>query len=330
MTKRVLCLLTALVLAVCLGVPAGAEEIPGTVDLPQAGFRFVPPEIMRGTAGTVRMDAAAEIADGVWYAAWFYYAMTEVEIAAWDSDRSPDAPPEARICPLFLVLSIGNGMTFDNFNARNGNAIPAAYVREIGRLGDVTCCLYMEEPNPSFAEAIASPWREEYIALASAADQVAAAFTLCEREAEPDPWVAVVGMRLAFPAADLDGSLSEIADLFAHNEITVLNVWTTWCGPCIAELPALQALHDSLRERGCGVLGLLADSDTDAARALIADNGIAYPVLLGPDDLADILPLEYVPTTFLIGRDGTVLAAPIVGADAEAYGAAVERLLGGK
>ena len=271
--KRTMCLAFVLILALSLCISTYAEEtktIPGTVDVPYAGFRFVPPELFRDTAGSVVMDGVAEIRDGVYYAYWTYYAMTEEEKNAWLDDRNPDAPVETRVCPLFFVLVLGNGMTFRSFNALNGNAMPTQFVRELGKLGDVTYCLYMEEPNSYFIDAIGSPYREEYTALASAADDVAAGFSFYEPQEEPDPFAGLIGTPFAFAAADLDGNPVSSAELFAQNEISVVNIWTTWCAPCIAELPELQAFHTRLRQRGCGAVWITA---SDMGVLLYADFG---------------------------------------------------------
>ena len=331
--KKALCMVLVLVLAMSLcpvSFAEGTEEIPGTVDVPYAGFRFVPPELFRDTAGSVTMDGVAELSDGVYYAYWMYYAMTEEEKTAWLNDHNPDAPAETRVCPLFFVLILGNGMTFQSFNALNGNAIQTQFVRELGKLGEVTYCLYMEEPNPDLIEAIDSPFREEYIALASAADDVAAGFSFYKQQEKPDPYAGLVGSRFEFTAADLDGNAVSSADMFAQSEITMVNIWATWCGPCIAELPLLQELHARLQESDCSIVGMLIDDDLEAARSLMEENGITYPVIFAPETLLDLIPLDAIPTTLFIGRDGTVLAAPVVGAHPDQYEAVMEALLSNK
>ena len=173
-------------------------------------------------------------------------------------------------------------------------------------------------------------YREEYIALADSADEVAAGFSFRERQEQPDPFAGLIGSRLEFTASDPDGNPVSSAELFARREITVVNIWTTWCAPCVAELPQLREPHARLRRNDCGVVGMLADDDLDAARSLMAENGVDYPVILAPEDLRDIIPLDAVPTTLFIGRDGTVLAAPVVGADPERYEAVTNALLGGE
>lgn len=324
--KKAVSLFLVLLLVLSLCASSVAEEIPGTVEIPYTGIRFVPPEIYRDTAGVVSMEDAMEISDGIYFTMWSYYAMTDAERTAYLNGHSPDAPAEYRICPLFLVFTIGRGMTFKSFNALMGNSIPAEYVREIGKAGDYTFCLYMEGPNQDFIDAIDSPYKEEYMALASAVDDVAAAFTCFAPGEKIDPFAGLVGQQFVFSTTDLDGNPVSSAELFSQNEITLLNLWTSWCGPCIGELEDLQALHADLQGKGCGVMGMLLDDDLDTARQLIKENGVAYPVLLGPEGLEDFLAVESVPTTLLIGRDGTVLAAPIVGAYMEKYIAALDAL----
>ncbi|MBR4459503.1 MAG: TlpA family protein disulfide reductase [Clostridia bacterium] len=329
--KNVIGLFLTMIMAVsvCAAVHAeGTWEAMDGLDFPEAGFSFVPPDLFRRASGVVALDGCYEILDNVWYTGWFYCAMTREEWNAYLDDHDPEAPAESRIIPLFSVLTLGGGMTFRSFNALNGNAIPEEYIREVGKAGDRTHYLYMEGLNPSFLDAIDPAYREEYTALADSADAVAAGLTFIEPVKKEDPYAHLIGARLEFTAVDLDGNPVSSAELFAGNEITMVNIWATWCGPCIEELPALGKLHARLRERGCGVIGMLTDDNPDAARRLIADNGVGYPVIPAPDSLYDFIALEYIPTTLFVGRDGTVLAAPVVGAHPDEYEAVLDTLLG--
>ena len=58
------------------------------------------------------------------------------------------------------------------------------------------------------------------------------------------------------------------------------------------------------------------------------DSGVTYPVILAPDNFEDLFPIEAWPTTYFVGRDGTILAAPITGAYVDRYEAALSDLLG--
>ncbi len=82
---------------------------------------------------------------------------------------------------------------------------------------------------------------------------------------------------------------AEIARHFDRKaSIRVLNVWATWCAPCVAEMPALQAIHADYRRRGVSVVALSMDDalpgDRAQARARVAkfvdSNSITFPSVL--------------------------------------------------
>ena len=89
----------------------------------------------------------------------------------------------------------------------------------------------------------------------------------------------------------------------------------------------MQKLHTSLQEKGCGLVGMLIDDDQETANQLISENGLTYPMIWAPETLGDFIALEGVPTTLFIGKDGTVLASPIVGADVEGYNETLATLI---
>ena len=319
--KKTLCTLLALVLALSCGAAALADdpdEVPGTVVMPYGGIRFVPPEAYRNTRGTIVTDGCIELARGINYAYWVYYPI------AGNETESPD--PEKKAV-LFDVFTLRSGISFGDFNTLAGGTLSEQYARELGQAGDYTFYLYMKGPDAEFADTLDPESREEYTALAGAVDDVAAAITLSVPEERPDPYEALVGTRFEFTATDLDGNEISSADLFAQNEVTVLNLWATWCGPCIGELGALQELYTKLQEKGCGIVGMLVmDEDLESAKALAAENGLTYPVIQAPDTLPDYITLKSVPVTLFFGRDGTMIAAPVSGAHVEEYEKILETL----
>ena len=329
--KRLFGLILVLVLVLSFCLVSFAEEpsdIPGSVEIPYAGFRFVPPEEFRDIVGTVAFEGAAELTDGIYYAVWAYYGMTEAELEAYMADHSPDAPAENRIIPVFMVFSIGNGRTFQDLNAMLRKPLPEENVTEIGKAGDWSFCLFMENPIPEFVDAVDPVYAGEYTAITGAAETFAKAFEVFEPTEKPVPNADLPGKKLEFETTDLDGNPVTSEELFSRNEVTVVNIWTSWCGPCIGELPELQRLHAGLREKGCGIVGLLDDDGVDTARRLIRENGVEYPVVMSPAGLHNFVYIEAVPTTLFVGRDGTVLAAPVVGAYPDEYSRVLDSLLG--
>ncbi len=88
----------------------------------------------------------------------------------------------------------------------------------------------------------------------------------------------------------------------------LLNVWATWCHPCRQEIPALQQIHQT--RRGLEVVGVSIDEPGQGAeiRSFLRQYGATYPIWLDPDDrVSSTFATVGVPTTFLIGPDGTLL-----------------------
>ena len=321
--KKALCLLLALalVLSCCA---ASAVEYPdldktdGAIEYPYLGFRFDPPEVYRNTDAVVVMEGPMELSGLVDVVNCSYYAMTEEKYAKYMSSHELTIPlNELWIDSLFSVFSIRKGMTFAQYNTFSGKLYSdreMEYIREIGRVGDTTYYLYMEGPNPDFIADVDPAYLDEYTALSSARDEVVAALSFFEAEEKPDPYAGVAGSVITFTTTDLDGNPVSSADLFARNKVTMLNLWATWCGPCIGELGDLQDIHRRMQEKGIGVVGMLTDDDVDTARELMDEFGVGYPVILAPDTLDEFFPYTSLPSTLFIGPDGKVLEEPVIGA----------------
>ena len=96
---------------------------------------------------------------------------------------------------------------------------------------------------------------------------------------------------------------------------TLVNLWATWCAPCLKEMPDLQAFSDEQGANGIQVVGIALD-DAGAVRAFLQDHGISYPTLVdtaGPADAGVRLGNRsgVLPYTILISAEGRVLKTKI-------------------
>ena len=119
-----------------------------------------------------------------------------------------------------------------------------------------------------------------------------------------------------FAFTDGAGQPVRLAD-FAGT-VVLLNVWATWCAPCVKELPALDRLQSELGRPGFQVVAVAQDRGGAAVVLPFLDKqGVKAlkPSLDTPDKAGTILGVRGLPTSILIGRDGREAARLLGGAD---------------
>ena len=121
--------------------------------------------------------------------------------------------------------------------------------------------------------------------------------------------------KLDFSTTDINGVPIKLEDIKGSTLIMV-NFWEPWCGPCVGEMPGLEKLYQNYKDRGLTILGVFYSIDyMDDAKAVISDNDITYPVLIGNDDFIKYT-TEYVPTTVFFDSEGNMLTAePLIGSE---------------
>ena len=84
----------------------------------------------------------------------------------------------------------------------------------------------------------------------------------------------------------------------------VVNVWASWCPPCVIEMPSLQKLGDLFNPRDLRVIGVSVDSDLNLVREFLIRSKLSFPILL--DQGNKVLRIPIFPSTFLLRRDHTI------------------------
>lgn len=112
----------------------------------------------------------------------------------------------------------------------------------------------------------------------------------------------------AYTAVSLEGDSVTLEAL--RPDPVLLNIWATWCVPCIREMPGLDSLHREYAPRGLHVLGVSIDDpgSGEAIERFLSDRGIGYPVFHDPAQEVNRVFLTFgVPETFLIDRRGRIV-----------------------
>ena len=136
---------------------------------------------------------------------------------------------------------------------------------------------------------------------------------------------------LVFETSDLNGDPVTAQELFSAHTVTMVNVWASWCPPCVRELPELQRLSGEFAEKNCAIVGFLIDGDEAQgladAKARLQEAGVTYTILLPCDELNEIFSVQAVPTSFFVDSAGHLVGEPIVGAYVDGYTAALDAVI---
>jgi thiol-disulfide isomerase/thioredoxin len=145
---------------------------------------------------------------------------------------------------------------------------------------------------------------------------------------EPPSGVAVATRGKPVPVIsvhDLAGNSVELPAKYAGRPLLV-NIWASWCAPCIKEMPELQRFAAHQGDNGVQVVGIALD-DADAVAAFLQRVPVSYPILLdtpGPADAGVRLgnPKGVLPYSVLLSADGRLLKqriGPFVDGEIDAW-----------
>ncbi len=115
-----------------------------------------------------------------------------------------------------------------------------------------------------------------------------------------------------FELESLDGSMVKLSSY--KGKVVFLNFWATWCPPCIEEMPSMQKLYDHFKDRGLEMIAVNLQEDKAAVKKFFDKHGLTFTAVL---DKTGRVGSQYgarnIPTTYIIDRDGFVIAGTIGG-----------------
>lgn len=118
--------------------------------------------------------------------------------------------------------------------------------------------------------------------------------------------------------------------IFSSAKLTMINAWTTWCGPCVEELPDLAELSAELEDTGVQIIAIACDTidpksgaldqeQLELAQKIVERTGVNFPVLVPDSILNDGLLKGIVgyPTTWFVDAEGKVIGDPVLGSNSK-------------
>ena len=147
------------------------------------------------------------------------------------------------------------------------------------------------------------------------------------------------GVFEAFTAQDLDGNQVD-QSIFADADLTMINVWGTFCTPCLDEMPDLGELSEEYKDKGMQIIGICSDTvnadreldeaQVKKAKELAEQTGADYLHLAMSGDLVDtLLPqVMAVPMTIFVDSEGKQVGSAYMGArDKDGWTEIIEEML---
>ena len=130
--------------------------------------------------------------------------------------------------------------------------------------------------------------------------------------------VTAVGQKFTdFEVPAADGSMQKLSDYVGKGKVTLVDFWASWCGPCRAEIPKLQALKAKYGDK-FDVLDVAVWDNPDDTRKAMEQMEITWPVIIGTEQLnqpTDLYGIKGIPHIIIFGPDGTILSRGLTGDD---------------
>lgn len=108
----------------------------------------------------------------------------------------------------------------------------------------------------------------------------------------------------------LDGENFKVEDF--KGDVILVNLWATWCGPCIKEMPELVAMQEKYGDKGFKVIGLnTSDEPPELVKAFVEKQKLNYKIGWATDEVRDkffqLSEMSGIPQSIIINRNGNMV-----------------------
>ena len=117
-----------------------------------------------------------------------------------------------------------------------------------------------------------------------------------------------------FESKDIAGKAVKLSNL--KGKVVLLDFWATWCPPCRVEIPNLLGIFRQFKNKDFVLISVSLDRDLQAARKFVKDKEMDWVHIIDMEagrEIATLYQVEYIPSTFVIGRKGKIEARQLRG-----------------
>lgn len=336
MMKKTICIMLTAMMMVMPGAAVFAEtdENSFTETYETNGMTLTYTDAFSDVKGIFEPYPMGEVMDGICLTQFLYMAIEPDrfdELMSKGDEASEEETLEVSSSTRLLGLEVsvdGGRTSSDIIEALGIGEITEDAFTEIGKDGDVT--FYAVDIPEDPENPVPEEFADEYSALHDALFEEV--LGKGEYFAPIEAGADLVGTKISFETTDVDGNQVSSEEIFASHDVTMVNIWATWCHFCVEELPELAEMDHRIAEKNAAIIGICTDADEklDDCKNIMKENNVEYLNVLPYEGVTDLASEGY-PTSYFVDSEGTILTPPVIGfpGDVSVYENAIYDLLPG-
>ncbi len=309
------------------------------VEFKSSGVKFILSDAFKDTLGIIEpMGDEVGFDTGVYLTGMGYYGIDQDFLAQLQEAETIDEESMKKLTDSSVSLpeiwGIDRNRSLDDMVElleEMDRKVDKKNFEKIKKVGDCTFYYYFDK-NQDNIKNLDPDFREEFEILSEEMKDVIKNAEFFKPE---NPYEDIVGKKLEFTTTDMDGNEISSEEIFSKNDVTMVNVWATWCHYCVEELPDLEKINERVSDKGCAIVGLLGDGydeDTiEEGKDILKENGVTYLNILPWEGATeeDFPMRSGWPTSFFVDKDGIIMCHPLVGVNLEMYEKVMDKLSSG-